>query len=70
LIDDDFALSAGEPFHTHDRPDLLGGVTVLTGRETGGKPCILIPYYAWDNREQGFMQVWLREAEERSLYLY
>ncbi|MBB6734187.1 glycoside hydrolase family 127 protein [Cohnella zeiphila] len=69
LTYDDFTLSAREPLHLHYRPDLLGGVTVLAGKEHSGKPCVLIPYYAWDNREAGFMQVWIREAEDRSLYL-
>lgn len=69
LAYDAFALSAGEPFLRSYRPDLLGGVTVLIGQEENGKPCLLIPYYAWDNREEGFMQVWIREAEDRRLYM-
>ncbi|WP_338131296.1 glycoside hydrolase family 127 protein [Cohnella rhizosphaerae] len=70
LTYDAFALAAREPLNIHYRPDLLGGVTVLTGLAEEGKPCLLIPYYAWDNREEGFMQVWIREAEDRRLYLY
>ncbi len=52
------------------RPDLLGGVTVLTAKASrnDGSPVDLtaIPYYAWDNREAGEMVVWLpqRAAEE------
>ncbi|GIO15512.1 hypothetical protein J19TS2_50670 [Cohnella xylanilytica] len=69
LAYDAFALSAGEPFLRSYRPDLLGGVTVLIGQEGKGKPCLLIPYYAWDNREEGFMQVWIREADDRRLYI-
>lgn len=48
------------------RPDLLGGVTVLTGdvRDTQGRTRRLtaIPYYAWSNRGPGEMAVWLRAA--------
>ncbi|MBB6674827.1 glycoside hydrolase family 127 protein [Cohnella nanjingensis] len=61
---------AREKLQINHRPDLLGGVTVLTGRDGEGSPCLFIPYYAWDNREQGFMQVWIREAEDRQLYIY
>ncbi len=52
------------------RPDLLGGVTVLTGqaaaRQAGEDklaPVELtaIPYYAWDHRDGGEMAVWLPE---------
>jgi uncharacterized protein len=57
------------------RPDLLGGVTVLTGRaqalrrtEAGGlektdQPFTAIPYYAWANRGRGEMLVWLPNTE-------
>ena len=51
------------------RPDLLGGVTVITGKaqrlRDGGaaEPVALtaIPYYAWDHRDPGEMAVWLIE---------
>lgn len=66
---DTFALSAREPLNICYRPDLLGGVTILMGKEENGKPCLLIPYYAWDNREEGFMQIWIREVENQPLYL-
>ena len=58
------------------RPDLLGGVVVVTGEaeavsEKAGKtvaekkPVTLIPYYAWANRGKGEMAVWLaREASK------
>jgi DUF1680 family protein len=70
LTYDTFTLSAREPLNISYRPDLLGGVTVLIGKEENGKPCLLIPYYAWDNREEGFMQVWIREVENQRLYIY
>jgi hypothetical protein len=56
-------LSAGSVFMTEFRSDLLGGVTVI--REVPRHPrrgIIAVPYYAWDNREPGWMQVWLKET--------
>jgi len=40
------------------RPDLLGGVTVITGQCEEGA-LTAIPYYAWCNRGAGQMQVWM-----------
>jgi uncharacterized protein len=46
--------------------DLLGGVTVIQGEglAEGKTPVKLtaIPYYAWQNREKGAMQVWINEG--------
>jgi DUF1680 family protein len=54
-------------FGVERRPDLLGGVTVLTGevKDTSGRPRRLtaIPYYAWSHRGPGEMAVWLRRAD-------
>lgn len=65
---DSFELSPDACFEVVVRPELLGGVYTLEGIDAHGVPCRLIPYYAWDNREPGFMQVWLKEAENRSIY--
>jgi DUF1680 family protein len=54
---------------TEHRPDLLGGVTVMTGksmRTTEGEApqevtFTAIPYYAWDHREPGEMAVWIAD---------
>ena len=50
------------------RPELLGGVTVLQGTAlAGGKDSVTLtaaPYYAWANRTQGAMTVWIDEAPE------
>jgi hypothetical protein len=71
LVLDDAAPLAAEP-----RPDLLNGVTVVTGEAeayslVGGKPVgkkqplTLIPYFAWAHRGPGEMAVWLaREADK------
>jgi hypothetical protein len=63
-------ITAAAPMCLEDRTDLLGGVITLAGKTEEGRPCSLIPYYASDNRTQGFMQVWLQEAESRSLYSF
>lgn len=44
-------------------------VTVLRGAGFDGRAFTAIPYCFWDNREPGFMQVWLRERREETLYL-
>jgi DUF1680 family protein len=57
------------------RPDLLGGVQVVTGTSTAlefdaagklqmkSQPFMAIPYYAWANRGKGEMLVWLPRTE-------
>jgi DUF1680 family protein len=42
------------------RADLLNGVEVISG--DGSRPFTAIPYYAWNNRGQGEMAVWIRTA--------
>ncbi len=65
-----FSLPAETRFITEHKPDLLDGVTVIQGiAENGGVQFTAIPYYAWDNREPGGMEVWLRETRNPlSLY--
>ncbi len=63
-------LPDGAALAAEARPDLLGGVVVITGEAgavsekagktvTETKPVTLIPYYAWANRGKGEMAVWL-----------
>jgi DUF1680 family protein len=63
VVPDDATIAA------ESRPDLLRGVTVLTGQvtDTAGRSRALtaIPYYAWSHRGPGEMAVWLRRAEKR-----
>jgi hypothetical protein len=60
------------------RKDLLRGVEVITGKvlavtrgpnslsvERGPHALVAIPYYAWANREEGEMAVWLAREESR-----
>jgi len=40
------------------KPDLLGGVQVVTGK-VGDRTVTAVPYYAWNNRGKGEMAVWI-----------
>ena len=40
--------------------DLLNGVEVISG--DGNRPFVAVPYYAWNNRGQGEMAVWIKET--------
>jgi len=48
------------------REGLLGGVTAIEGKGVDEKqnsiPLTAVPYYAWQNREKGAMNVWIHEA--------
>jgi len=55
-------LLAKDPkFETEWRPELLGGVTVITCRDRTGRRLTAVPYYAWDHRAWGDMAVWVRQ---------
>jgi DUF1680 family protein len=60
------ALDRGMPglgtLHAEARPDLLGGVTVITD---GTKTFTAVPYFAWANRAPGEMAVWLKAGEAK-----
>jgi hypothetical protein len=56
------------------RPELLGGVTVLTGTAMHDDPTsgtsreialLVVPYAVWSNRSSGEMDVWLRQSPAR-----
>jgi hypothetical protein len=69
-------LPDSSPLATTFRPDLLGGVQVITGRAIGlsydaagtvkkqEQDFTAIPYYAWANRGRGQMAVWLATRED------
>jgi DUF1680 family protein len=48
-------LTAGTAFETEFKPELLSGITVIKG-----SGYTAIPYYAWANRGQGEMVVWMK----------
>ena len=54
-----FELQPGNKLTAHHRPELLGGVTIIES-DTG---LTAIPYYAWANRNEGSMTVWIDEGE-------
>jgi DUF1680 family protein len=60
----DIKLPAGVTFTPVSRPDLLGGVTVLTAK-VGDRTITAVPYFAWANRGRGEMAVWLAMTDSR-----
>ena len=75
---DAVTIASNATFSPEDRPDLLGGITVLTGpavredsradlyadQAPARQPitATAVPYYAWNNRGLGEMLVWVRRA--------
>jgi DUF1680 family protein len=57
----DLAIPRSAALRARFRADLLNGVEVVSGEGEGGRPFLAIPYYAWNNRGQGEMAVWIRE---------
>ncbi|MDR1556392.1 MAG: glycoside hydrolase family 127 protein [Tannerellaceae bacterium] len=55
---DDISLSGETSYQVEKRPDLLGGISVIQ-TETA----TFIPYYAWSNRGEGKMKVWLKTTD-------
>jgi len=63
------ALPPGNELTTEHRKDLLGGVTVIHGKALARTPAggtdpvefTAVPYYAWDHRQAGQMEVWIPE---------
>ena len=43
-------------------PDLFGGIVVIHGHTTDGKPLKFIPYFLWANRGESQMTVWVNSA--------
>lgn len=63
---DDATLPYGSGLAVAQEPELLGGVAVVTadGRrrsDGSGVRLTAVPYYAWANREEGAMRVWIPE---------
>jgi uncharacterized protein len=64
-------LARESAYSIRHREDLLEGVTVIRGTDTQGRRFTAVPYYAWDNRQPGYMYVWIRlQAEEQVEPLY
>ncbi len=61
-----YAVTDGSCFVTEPAPS-LGNALALRDVAGGG---VFVPYYAWDNREEGAMQVWTPWVRERTDWLY
>ena len=57
----DLVIPRASPLRSRFRADLLNGVEMITGEGEGSRPFVAIPYYAWNNRGQGDMTVWIKE---------
>jgi DUF1680 family protein len=57
----DLVIPRAAPLRSRFRADLLNGVEVINGEGEGSRPFVAIPYYAWNNRGQGEMAVWIKE---------
>lgn len=54
----DLTLPLATPLKAEFRPNLLNGVFVVTGT-VGNRTVTAVPYYAWNNRGKGEMEVWV-----------
>lgn len=61
----DVTLPRDPQFQVQYRPDFLGGVAVITGRDTDDGTFTAIPFYALANRDKSKQVVWLRQAARR-----
>ncbi|RYG73151.1 glycoside hydrolase family 127 protein [bacterium] len=71
---DSLLVTGNATFKPESRPDLLGGVTVLTGTVQqlgveGAKPvqATAIPFYANSNREPTKMEVWVADEKSKAV---
>lgn len=55
----DAVLDAGAVLDTAFEPQLLSGIVTVTAHHKSGD-LKFIPYYSWDNRDPGRMEVWVR----------
>jgi hypothetical protein len=56
----DLVLPDDVPLEAEYRADTLGGITLIKGRLDDGQLFKAIPYYAWNHRGRGQMNVWLK----------
>lgn len=62
----DYKLCSDSKFVTFEIPELKG-MTALKEVKTGA---VFVPYFAWDNREDGKMDVWVDFEEKNDGWLY
>ncbi|MHB1034028.1 MAG: glycoside hydrolase family 127 protein [Pirellulales bacterium] len=56
-----FELGVDPQFQAEQRPELLGGVTVVRGRTADNQPFLAIPFHALANREKSAQEVWIAQ---------
>ncbi|MBL9134731.1 MAG: glycoside hydrolase family 127 protein [Verrucomicrobiales bacterium] len=54
-------LSDRPQFKVESRPELLGGIRVITGNDAEGRPIVAIPFYAMANRTNSVQEVWISQ---------
>jgi DUF1680 family protein len=59
------SLPINPQFETEHRPEFLGGVTVIKGKTTEGRPFLAIPFYALANRGKSSQVVWLPQKGKK-----
>jgi DUF1680 family protein len=59
VVLEDIRIDPSAQLRPEHRPDLLDGVTVLNTDSARPAPITLIPYFAWANRGQHAMRVWI-----------
>ena len=52
-------------FEIEQRSEFLGGVTVIKGKSTKGRPFLAIPFYALANRGKSSQVVWLPQKAKK-----
>ena len=57
----DLVLPRDPMFTAEYRKDLLGGVTVVNGKDRQGRDVVAVPYHVWDHRQAGEMAVWVKQ---------
>lgn len=64
---DQLRIGEDSRFLCEDRPELLGGVTVIRTVHPDRPDVTLVPYQVWNNRGTGRMDVWLPEEDPEKL---
>ena len=58
-------LPADPKFKHEHRGDLLGGVTVVTGKTADGKSFTALPFYVLANRDESQQEVWITQSSKK-----
>lgn len=61
---DKVVLSPNATYKVAYEPETLGGCVVIYANDANNNPLKFIPYFLWDNRKAGKMDVWIKTREE------